>query len=392
LIVPAAPGQPQKERRTLRTRTADLLEVADWLTAAGCTHIAMESTGVYWKPIYNVLEGQFVVLVVNAQHVKAVPGRKTDVREAEWLADLLRHGLLQGSFIPSAAQRALRDLTRQRSPLVQERARIVNRLHKVLEDANSKLAGVATDVLGVSGRARLEALLAGQTDPATLAELARGRLREKRPQREAALAGRLHAQQRFMLLEHLEHIDYLDAAIARLGAQIAQQLSVEEEAAVRLDSIPGGSQRVAEILVAEVGSDPAGHFPRAQHLASWAGVCPGNHQSAGKRLSGKTRKGSRWLRHALTEAAQAAARSKHPSLSAQYHRLAARRGKRRAVVAVAHTILVIAYHLLTRKETYRDLGATSFDDLERQYVERRLVRRLQRLGYQVEPTPAPQSA
>lgn len=389
LIVPDAAGQPHKTIRTFRTMTADLLALADWLNEAGCTHVVMESTGVYWRPIYNLLEGQFEVLVVNAQHVKTVPGRKTDVRDAEWLADLLRHGLLRGSCIPSAEQRALRDLTRHRSSLVQERARIANRLQKVLEDANIKLAAVATDVLGVSGRAILSALLEGETDPAILADLARGRLREKRAQLEEALQGRMQDHHRFMLLEHLEHIDYLDDAIARFSTSIEERLQDDVEAIELLDTIPGVSQRVAEILVAEVGSNP-GRFPSAKHLASWAGVCPGNNESAGRRLSGKTRKGSRWLRQALTEAAQAAGRSKTTYLGAQYRRIAARRGKRRAVIAVAHTILVIAYHVLTHKEAYCDLGATYFDELDRQAVERRLVRRLERLGYQVELKASPQ--
>ncbi len=390
LMVPDAAGLPHKTIRTFRTMTADLLALADWLAQAGCTHVVMESTGVYWRPIYNLLEGQFVLLVVNAQHVKAVPGRKTDVRDAEWLADLLRHGLLRGSFIPSAEQRALRDLTRHRASLVQERARIANRLQKVLEDANIKLAGVATDVLGVSGRAMLTALLEGETDPSVLADLARGRLREKRALLEEALRGWMQDHHRFMLLEHLEHIDYLDEAIARFSATIEQRLQADLEAIELLDTIPGVSQRVAEIMVAEVGSD-LHRFPSAKHLASWAGVCPGNNESAGRRLSGKTRKGSRWLRQALTEAAQAAGRSKTTYLGAQFRRIAARRGKRRAVIAVAHTILVIAYHVLTRKEAYSDLGATYFDELDRQAVERRLVRRLERLGYQVELKASPET-
>ncbi len=390
LVVPDAAGQPHKTIRTFRTMTADLLALADWLAEAGCTHVVMESTGVYWRPIYNLLEGQFDVLVVNAQHVKTVPGRKTDVRDAEWLADLLRHGLLRGSFIPSAEQRALRDLTRHRSSLVQERARIANRLQKVLEDANIKLAAVATDVLGASGRAMLSALLEGETDPAVLADLARGRLREKRAQLEEALQGRMQDHHRFMLLEHLEHIDYLDEAITHFSTSIEERVQADLEAIELLDTIPGVSQRVAEIMVAEVGSDPQ-RFPSAKHLASWAGVCPGNHESAGRRLSGKTRKGSRWLRQALTEAAQAAGRSKTTYLGAQFRRIAARRGKRRAVIAVAHTILVIAYHVLTRKEAYCDLGATYFDELDRQAVERRLVRRLERLGYQVELKASPQT-
>ncbi|MDP9310618.1 MAG: IS110 family transposase [Chloroflexota bacterium] len=345
--------------------------------------------GVYWKPVYNLLEGQFELLVVNAQHVKAVPGRKTDIRDAEWLADLLRHGLLRASFIPSAAQRALRDVTRHRSSLVQERARIANRVQKVLEDANIKLGDVATNVLGVSARAMLAALLAGETDPAVLAELARGRLRDKRTQLAQALTGRLKPHHCFLLAEHLSHLEYLDEAIARFNTEIEQVLQDEADAIALLDTIPGVSQRMAEVIVAEIGTDLT-RFPSAKHLASWAGLCPGNYESAGQRLSGKTRKGSRWLRQMLTEAAHAAAKSRTTYLGAQYRRLAARRGKRRAIIALAHTILVIVYHLLTRHEPYRDLGANYFDDRDRQAVERWLVRRLEQLGYRVDLQPVPQ--
>ncbi len=385
-----ASGQLCKEVRTFRTMTTELLALADWLTIKGCTHVAMESTGVYWKPVYNLLEGQFELLVVNAQHIKAVPGRKTDVRDAEWLATLLRHGLVRGSFIPSARQRVLRELTRHRTSLVQERARIINRLQKVLEDGNVKLADVASDVLGVSGRAMLTALVAGETDPVVLADLARGRLREKRVQLEAALAGRFQDHHRFLLAEHLAHIDYLDEAIERFNAEIDTHCTAEHEAIALVDTIPGISQRMAEIILAEIGTDMS-RFPSAKHLAAWAGVCPGNNESAGKRLSGRARKGSRWLRQALTEAAHAAARTKNTYLGAQFRRIAARRGKRRAIGAVAHTLVVIIYHLLTRKEPYRELGANYFDELDRNAVERRLVRRLQRLGYHVELCTQPQA-
>jgi len=391
LLITEPNGKLHKEVRTFTTMTVDLLALADWLTSNGCTHVAMESTGVYWKPIYNLLEGLFELLVVNAQHIKAVPGRKTDVRDAEWIADLLRHGLLKGSFIPPTAQRELRDLTRHRTTLVQERARIVNRLQKVLEDANLKLAAVATDVLGVSARAMLEALVDGETDPATLADLARGKLRAKLPQLEQALTGRLKPHHAFLLSELLGHIDYLDEAIERMSSAIAERLQPAEDDIALLDTIPGVNRRTAELLLAEMGSD-LGRFPSADHLASWAGMCPGNHESAGKRTNGKTRKGSPWLRQALIEAAHGAARSKKTYLGAQYRRLAARRGKKKALVAIGHSILVIAYHILTRREPYRDLGPNYFDEQDRQHVEQRLVRRLKRLGYEVELKPIDKAA
>ncbi len=316
LLVVGADGRLHKEIRTFSTMSADLLALADWLTAQGCTHVALESTGVYWKPIYNLLEGLFELLVVNAQHLKTVPGRKTDVRDAEWIADLLRHGLLKGSFIPPAPQRELRDLTRHRTSLVQERARLVNRLQKVLEDANLKLAAVVTDIMGVSARAMLEAILEGQTDPAVLADLAQGKLRAKVPQLEQALAGHVKPHHRFLLAELLAHIDYLDEAIERVGGEVAARLQSATEDIDLLDSIPGVNQRTAEIMLAEMGQDLS-RFPSSGHLTSWAGICPGNNESAGKRKRGKTRKGSPWLRQALIEAAHGAARSKQTYLGAQ---------------------------------------------------------------------------
>ena len=290
LITSTAGAEPVKEIRTFSTMTTDLLALADWLQEAGCTHVAMESTGVYWRPVYNLLEGQFELLVVNAQHIKAVPGRKTDVKDATWIAELLRHGLLRGSFIPSKPQRQLRELTRYRSTLVQDHARALNRLQAVLEDANLKLASVVTDIYGVSARAILEAILAGQRDVAILAALARGRLRAKRDQLKEALEGRVTAHHSFLLTEHLSMLEYLDEAIAHVSAEIDQHLTAEHEAIALLDTIPGVGQRAAEILIAEIGTDMS-RFPSAKHLASWAGMCPGNHESGGKRLSGKTRKG-----------------------------------------------------------------------------------------------------
>lgn len=386
LITSTEGAEPLKEMRTFRTMTADLLALADWLQQVGCTHVAMESTGVYWRPVYNILEGQCELLVVNAQHIKAVPGRKTDVKDAAWLAELLRHGLLRGSFIPSQPQRQLRELTRYRSTLIQDRARALNRLQAVLEDANLKLAAVVSNIYGVSARAMLEALIAGQRDVEVLAELARGRLRAKRAQLQEALAGRMTAHHSFLLAEHLSFMEALDEAIARVSEEIDQRLTAEQEAIALLDTIPGVGQRAAEILIAEIGTAMS-RFPSAKHLASWAGMCPGNHESAGKRLSGKTRKGSRWLRQILVEIAHAAAKTKQTYLAAQYKRIAARRGKKRALIAVGHTVLTIVYTMLTRQQPYQDLGAAYFDQRERHRVEQRLVQRLERLGYQVALQP-----
>jgi transposase len=390
LLVANSGGALSKEVRTFGTMTQDLLCLTDWLTAAGCTHVAMESTGVYWKPVYNLLEGSLEVLVVNARHIKAVPGRKTDVKDCEWLADLLRHGLLQPSFIPDRPQRELRELTRYRTSLIQERTAEVNRLQKVLEGANIKLAAVATDIMGTSGREILAALVGGTSEPTTLAQLARGRLREKIPQLEQALAGQFGLHQRFMVAQQLAHIDFLDEVIERVSAEVAERVRPFEEAVALLDTIPGVGRRTAEVLVAEIGVDMT-RFPTAAHLAAWAGVAPGNNESAGKRRHAQTRKGSPWLRAALVEAAQAAGRTKSTYLGAQFRRLLPRKGKKRAAVAVGHSILVIAYHLLSKREPYHDLGVTYFDQRARQAVERRLVRRLEALGYTVSLQP-PDSA
>jgi transposase len=395
-IIPGPDGAPVKAIRTFGTLTPDLLALADWLAEAGCTHVAMESTGVFWKPIYNLLEDQFSLLVVNAQHMKAVPGRKTDVQDAEWLADLLRHGLLRASFIPDRPQRELRELTRYRTSVIEERAAEVNRVQQTLEGANIKLASVATDLQGKSAQAMLRALVAGTDDappdPAVLAELARGRLRAKIPELRQALTGSLGAHQRFLLAQQLVHLDTLDTLITQVSAEIAERMRPFEAPMRRLEAVTGLGRRTAEVIVAEIGVDLA-RFPTAGHLASWAGLCPGQHESAGKRLSGRTRKGSPWLRTALVEAAQAAGRSKNTYLSAQYHRLAARRGAKRAAVAVAHTLLVIIYHLLTDPErSYHDLGATYFDQRDRQAIERRLVKRLEALGHTVILQPPPPAA
>jgi transposase len=391
LIHAAEPGPRRKEVRTFGTTTAALGDLADWLRAAGCTHVALESTGVYWQPVYNVLEGQFTVLVVNAAHIKAVPGRKTDVKDCEWIADLLQHGLLRASFIPDRAQRELRDLTRTRTTLIDERSAAVCRLHKVLEDANLKLTSVATDIMGVSGRAILQALVDGRTDPATLADLAKGRLRRKRAALEQALDGRLRAHHRFLLATHLAHIDFLDDTITHLSEEIAERLRPVETDLERLDTIPGVGRLTAEVLAAEIGLDMS-RFPSAGHLASWAGMCPGHYESAGKRKGGKTRKGSKWLRRALTEAARAAARKKQCYLATQYRRLVVRRGKRKAAVAVGHTILITAYHLLVRQDTYHDHSPAQLDERRRERARQRAVAQLQALAFEVALTPTEPAA
>jgi transposase len=385
VIVSKPSGHVQKTIRTFATTTSELRALAQWLTETGCTQVAMESTGVYWKPVYNLLEGMFEILVVNAAHIKKF-GDKTDVTDAEWLADLLRHGLLRGSFIPSALQRALRDLTRYRTRLIDDRSREVNRVQKVLEDANLKLASVASDVMGVSGRAILAQLIEGQRDPAVLADLAKGRLREKRAALEQALTGRFTAHHRFMLVQHLSHIDYLDEQIAQLDAEITEQIRPFQAAVDRWDQLPGINQRGGQVIVAEAGADLT-PFADGAHLASWGGMCPGNQESAGKRQSGKTHKGDKWLRRALVEAAHGAARTKNSYFATLYHRLAGRRGKKRAWVAVGHSLLVTGYTLITRQVDYQDLGANYFDELNKEAVKRRTVKRLEQLGFQVELKP-----
>lgn len=385
-IVPGADGQLVKDTRTFATMSEDLEALAGWLQGLGVTHVAMESTGVYWKPVYNLLDGRFAILVVNAEHIKALAGRKTDVQDAEWIADLLRHGMLKGSFIPSQELRELRDLTRYRTKLGDEHKSEVNRVQKVLEDANIKLASVASDVMGVSGRAMLDQIVAGQSDPAILAELAKGRLRDKQDLLLKALSGRVRAHHRFMLAQHLSHIDFLDEAIAQLDQQIQEQMRPFAAALATWDSLPGINQRIAEIIVAEIGADLV-PFEDAEHLASWAGMCPGNNESAGKRKSGKTRKGSPWLRRALIEAAHGAAHTKGKYFQGLYRRLAARRGKQRAAVAVGHSLLVTGYYLITRQTKYEDLGGNYFDERDREGVKRRAVKRLEKLGYRVDLAP-----
>ena len=387
VVVPGTGKQPHKEIRTFNTMTADLLELADWLTAQGVTHVALESTGVYWKAPWNILESSFTLLLVNAQHIKQVPGRKTDVRDCEWIADLLRHGLLRASFVPDLPQRELRELTRYRTTLIRERAAERNRIQKTLEGAGIKLGSVASDVLGSSGRLMIEALVDGSTDAATMADLAKGNLRAKLPQLERALTGQVRAHQRFLLAHQLAHLDGLDELIEQLSQEIAERLRPFEEKIERLDAISGVGQRTVEVFLAEIGTDVA-RFPSAAHLASWVGICPGNNESAGKRKSGKTGKGDVWLRTALTEAAQAASHTKDTYLASQYQHLAARRGKKKAIVAVAHSILRIVWHLLDHDCEYVDLGSRFLEERDRQQIERRLVRRLEGFGYTVKLEPA----
>jgi transposase len=346
----------------------------------------MESTGVYWKPVWNLFEERFALLLVNAAHVKVVPGRKRDVGDAEWLADLLRHGLLAPSFVPDRPARELRELTRYRSALVRERTAEINRLQKTLEGANIKLASVVSEVTGVSARAMLAELIAGSEDAAALAELAQGQLRRKIGALTQALTGRMRAHQRFMLAQHLARIDELDAHIAEVGVEIAERLRQHEAELAILDSIPGIGRWSAEVILAEMGSDMA-RFPTAGHLASWAGMCPGHHESAGKRRSGKTRKGSPWLRVTLTEAAYAAGRTRDTFLSERYRRLIGRIGKKTTAIAVGRTILELAYHLLQTGQRYDDQQARSAPPAGRRET-RRLVRRLEQLGHHVVLQPA----
>jgi transposase len=379
-------GAVQQETRTFGTTSAQVRQLRDWLRTAAVTHVALESTGVYWRPIFNVLDEHFTVWVLNAQHVKNVPGRKTDVKDAQWLADLLRHGLVRPSFIPPQAQRDLRDLTRERTNFVRQRATLVNRVQKVLEGANLKLGDVASNVLGVSARAMLDAIVAGETDAATLADLAQGKLRRKRAALEAALSGQVRAHQRFVLAELLCQIDSLDETISHFSTQIRLACAADEEVLQLLDTIPGVARETAEMLLAEIGSDMS-RFPSAGHLAAWAGLAPGNDESAGKRRTGKTRRGDPWLRSGLVAAARGAVRTKDSYLTAQYRRIAARRGDKRAIIAVAHSILVIAYHVLTRREPYHELGA---DYLQRRNPEaqaKRLRAQIEKLGYTVTLEP-----
>jgi transposase len=375
------PGR--KEVRTFGTVTAELLRLGDWLQEEGVTTVAMESTGVYWKPVFNVLETTGLeVLVVNAQHIKAVPGRKTDVKDAEWIADLLRHGLVRASFIPSRPQRELRELVRYRKTVVEQRSHLVQRIQKLLEGANIKLSDVASDIVGVSGTAMLRALANGESDLDRLVELAKTSLRNKRDELRLALEGSFGSHQRFLLGKQLDQLEFLDRQIADLNLEVEQRLRPFEALLARLDAIPGIGSRNAEQILVEVGTDMS-RFPSAAHFASWAKLCPGNDESAGKRRSGRTGMGSRWLRSTMVEAAWSASRVHNSYFAAQYHRLVPRRGKRRAAVAVAHSMLIAIYHLIKDGTIYQDLGPNHFDELDRQRITQRAVRRLQALGYDV---------
>ncbi len=385
-IIPAPDGSPHAEIRSFGTTTAELLRLSDWLAAGAVTHVGMESTGVYWKPIFNILEATFTVWIFNAHHVKTAPGRKTDVKDAQWLAELLRHGLVQPSFIPPQPQRELRELTRERTNFVQYRATLINRVQKVLESANIKLGDVATNVLGVSGRAMLDAIVSGETDGAVLAELARGRLREKRAALEQALTGRVRPHHRVLLTELLCQIDGVDETLEHLATAISAACAPDAAAVAYLDTIPGIGQELAEMLVAEVGTDMS-RFPSAGHLAAWAGLAPGNNESAGKRRSGRTRKGNPYVKVGLVQAARAAVRTKGTYLAAQYRRLVKRLGDKRALVAVAHSLIVIVYQLLTRKEVYRDLGGDYFERRQPEALVQRLTRQIEKLGYSVTVAP-----
>jgi transposase len=385
--IPDGRGGRQQETRTFRTTTAGLVVLRDWLASYTVTVVGMESTGVYWKAPYYLLEDDVEVWLLNAQHLRNVPGRKTDVADSAWICQLVEHGLVRASFVPPKPIRELRDLTRYRKALIQERTREAQRLHKVLEDAGIKLSSVASDILGVSGRLMLEALTQGTHDPGVLAELARGRLRAKLPALREALEGRFRAHHALLVAEMLARVDQMDEAIERLSAEVARVAAPFSPLLALLMTIPGVSRRTAEVILAEIGTD-MGRFPSAGHLASWAGICPGNNESAGKHRSGRTRKGSKWLRATLTEAANAAARTNGTYLASQYARLKGRRGHKKAIIAVAHSILVVAYHLLERGEPYSDLGADYF--LTRQSSEayqHRLVRQLERMGHKVTLEP-----
>lgn len=372
-----------KETKTFGTMTGDIKSFVSWAKAKGCTHVAMESTGVYWKPIYNLLEQtEIKILVVNARHIKAVPGRKTDVKDAEWIADLLRHGLLQGSFIPDREQRELRELVRYRRSLVDEHTRELQRMDKTLEGANIKLSSVVSDIGGVSARAMIKSIVNGAEDPKVLAKLAKGSMKKKHNELVQALHGLIGDHQIMMLSTQLRHIEFLDQEIVRLDKEIQERISPFEAEVVLLDTIPGVGRRTAEQIIAEIGTD-MDRFPSTAQLCSWAGMAPGNNESAGKKKSGRTRKGNKSLRATLVQAANAAGRSKNSYLSAQYHRISGRRGKKRAAVAVGHTILAIAYHILKTGQPYKELGRDFLEKRNKNTIVNHTVKRLEELGYKV---------
>jgi len=379
-------GELTEHLAEFQTTVQGLLALRDWLEALGVSQVAMEATGVYWKPVWAILEDHFELMLVNARAVKAVPGRKTDIKDAQWLCQLLEAGLLKPSFVPPKPIRTLRNLTRYRKAQIQDRQREAARLHKILEDTGIKLDCVASDILGVSGRAMLDALVSGTTDPEALAELAKGKLRKKIPALRVALVGRFDTEHALIVSQILAHIDFLEAAIDRLSGEIEERLAPFAGQRDLLMTIPGVKQRTAEVLIAEIGVDMSA-FPTPKHLASWAGVCPGQNESAGKRRSSKTPKGSKWLRATLTEAANGAARTKNSYLAAQYQRLRGRRGHAKAITAVGHSILTAAWHMLQNGELYRDLGGDYFTRQNPDRLTRRLVRQLEALGHQVMLTP-----
>ena len=380
--VPDSDGKRVEHVETFSTTVRGLLTLHDWLAAHAVTQVAMEATGVYWRPVWAILEDDFDCLLVNARHVKQVPGRKTDVQDAAWLCRLLETGLLKRSFVPPKPIRTLRNLTRYRKAQIGERQREANRLHKILEDTGIKLDCVATDILGASGRAMLDALCRGTTDPAVLADLAKGRLRKKIPALQEALEGRFGSEHALVVSAILSHIDFLDEQIERLSDAVEEQIAPFAAAVRLLCTIPGVKQRTAEVIIAEIGTDMT-VFPTAGHLVSWAGLCPGHDESAGKRRSGRTRKGSRWLRIALLEAALAATRSNDTYLAAQYRRLKSRRGHRRASIAVCHSILAASWNMLQTGEMYHDAGGDYFTRLNPELQTRRLIRQLEALGHHV---------
>ena len=384
-------GSKRHEVRVFGTMTRDLLALADWLREHGVTHVAMEATGVYWRPIWAILEGHHHLLLANPQHMQAVPGRKTDTKDCEWIADLLQHGLLQGSFVPPTEIQDLRDLTRYRAELTQAQNRVANRIQKFLEQANIKLSSVASNALGVSGRQMLRALIAGESKPEQLAELAQRRLRSKIPELRLALDGRVRDHHRFLLAEFLDEWEAIGKRIVRIEEEIERRIGPFEYAVALWQTIPGMDRVTASSLVAEIGVDMT-QFPSAAHLASWAALCPGNHESAGKRRSGKTRDGNRWLRRTLCQAAWAVTRKKNCYLSAQFKRLAARRGMKRAVMAVAHTLLVIAYTMLKNSRSYQDLGGNYLEQINKDQLQRYFLKRLRRLGLKVTIEPATAAA
>jgi transposase len=372
-----------KEIQTFSTKTVFLLKLIDWIKEHECTHVAMESTGVFWKPIVNILEAEEIVfLVVNAQHMKAVPGRKTDVKDAEWIAKLLRHGLIKASFIPDRNQRELRELVRYRRSIIEERARQHNRIQKVLEGANIKLGSVVSDIMGVSAKDMLRAIGDGEDDPKKLANFAQRTLKKKKEELELALNGYINPHQRMMIKTILTHIDFLSEQIIMHDLEVAERVRSYQEDIERLDSIPGIATRMAEQILAEIGTDVKNQFPSAAHLCSWAGLVPGHNESAGKRKSSKSKKGNKYLKSALTEEAQSVRGSKN-YLGELYRRTASRKGSKKAAIVVAHAMLRISYYLLTRKEMYVDLGEDYFDKQRQQSIVRHSMRRLESLGYSV---------